>query len=308
MTRIRTAIIPAVALGTRAPLATEDETRALPATEAVPQELLPVRGRPVLDWVLDEAAIAGIEQVILVSSEHKSIEAYLSANRGGPRFPSERQRALLGLTSAEPSRPLRVHFMPQPELSGLSDAVLRGWHAVGGEPVAVLLPSELMLGGAELLASMLEHHDRQARSIVAIAPFSLTEAGVRGWVELSNPGADPAVSVTRCAEKPMSETASSGFAICGRYLLELDVLRALETVKPAQRDDVRFITALNTAARSNDLLGVEVLPRDGRIHIGEWSGLSEAKQRAFDSTGDAEEEPLLQVTNHTGHSRASMVA
>ena len=87
----------------------------------------------------------------------------------------------------QPSRQLEIRFVEQPERFGLGDAVLRAWRVIGDEPVAVLLPDKLMLGGAELLASMLEHYDRQARSMVAIGPVPLSEIGAYGCVELSNP-------------------------------------------------------------------------------------------------------------------------
>ncbi|MCU1493473.1 MAG: UTP--glucose-phosphate uridylyltransferase [Acidimicrobiaceae bacterium] len=300
MTRIRTAIVPAAGLG----------TLMLPATEAVPKALLPVGGRPALDWVLDEAAIAGIERVVVASSERNpAIEAYLSAGvRSGRQYPSERQRAMLGLTSEEPSRPLAIEVVQQPEPLGLGDALLRAWHAIGDEPVAVLLPDELMLGGAELLATMLEHHDRQARSMVAVAQVPLVEIGAYGCVELSNSGTHPTMSVTRCVEKPAPGMAPSDFAICGRYLLGVDILHALETPEPGQRDEVPFMTALDTAARSNDLVSIEVLPRDGRIDIGNWFGWLHANRREFESRHSADKSRPPLLTGHTAHSPASMVA
>ena len=290
MTRIRTAIIPAVGLG----------TRMLTATDAVPKELLPLRGRPALDWLLDEASIAGIEQVVIVATEGQSgIEKYVSlADHTGCQFPSEQQRVLLGLTSEEPSRPLEIHFILQTGMRGLGDAALQAWHAIGNEPVAVLLPHEVMLGGAELLATMLEHHDRQARSVVAIAQV-LVEIGANGCVELSNPGTNPTMTVTRCTEKPRAEMASPESARRGRYLLGIEFRRTRSRPPKLRTATTLFITALDTAARANNLLSVEVLPRDGRIEIGDRSG---QWRRA------ADEERLLQVTGQLADSRVSMVA
>lgn len=267
MTRIRTAVIPAAGLG----------TRMLPATEAVPKELLPVGGRPALDWILDEATVAGIEHIVVVSSESKpSIESYLSAmSSRNHRYPRGRQ--------------LEIRFVHQAAPLGLGDAVLHAWRSIGDEPIAVLLPDEIMLGGGELLASMLAHHDRQARSMVAVAQVPIGEIGAYGCVELSKVDPHAIMSVTRCVEKPDPSMAPSNFAICGRYLLGIDIFSALQASETNQQNEVQFIAALDSSARMNELLGIEVLPRDARMDIGNWRGWFRANQRIFDSSEEVDD-------------------
>jgi len=207
----------------------------------------------------------------------------------------------------QPSRQLEIRFVEQPERFGLGDAVLRAWRVIGDEPVAVLLPDKLMLGGAELLASMLEHYDRQARSMVAIGPVPLPEIGAYGCVELSNPEPHATTLVTRCVEKPDPQVAALGVVTCGRYLLGVDILHALQVNGPEERDDDRFLTALDAAARANGLLGVHVLPRDGWVDVTDWYGWLHAHRREFESGREADESGPPPITSDSAHS-PSMVA
>jgi len=181
-----------------------------------------------------------------------------------------------------------VRFVAQPEPKGLGDAVLRGWGTAEEEPVAVLLPDEVMLGGAELLASMLEHHDRQGRSMVALMQVPFAEMSAYGCARLDGPGPYGTLSVTGFVEKPNPASAPSSFAVCGRYLLNPDVLAALEKINADARGEFQLTAALDLAAQDEAILALEVFPRDGRIDVGNWSGWLRANRATLEGPSDRE--------------------
>jgi UTP--glucose-1-phosphate uridylyltransferase len=249
----------------------------LPATEAVPKELFPIGGRPAIDWILDEAETAGIEEAVIVSSERKpAIEAYVIATR---------HRSLHRCISSElaPCRGLDVRFVIQREPKGLGDAVLRGWGIVPEEPIAVLLPDELMLGGAELLAAMLEHHDREGRSMVALMQVPLADMTAYGCACLEGPGPHGTMAVTGFIEKPGPIAAPSSYAVCGRYLLNPDVFGVLQKIDTDASGELQLTAALDLAAQEEEILALEVFPRDGRVDVGNWTGWLRANRQTLET-------------------------
>jgi UTP--glucose-1-phosphate uridylyltransferase len=270
-----------------------------PATIAVPKELLPVGGRPAIDWALDEAAMAGIEQVVIVSSARKpAIEAYVARTRKGAK-------GIPGEVGSTPSGGLEIRFVTQSEPRGLGDAVQCGWCGAGEQPVAVLLPDELMLGGAALLASMLDHHDRHGVSMVALMPVPRADIGSYGCAELVGPGPDGTIWVSGLVEKPDPDAAPSNSAICGRYVLGTDVLRALQRTEPDPGSELQLTAALALAASSAGMLAVEVLPIHGRADVGGWDGWLSANERTLKRRDQPDDNTVLRPTPPLRHHRSA---
>jgi len=272
---VRTAVLPAAGLG----------TRLLPATRAVPNELFPVGGRPAIEWALSEAAEAGIERVVIVSSPRKSaIEAYLEREvraADGPVGPA---------TEPAGPRPFpRVTVVHQLTPAGLGDAVRVGRAAVGTEPFAVLLPDEILLGGGRLLREMLDGYERTGRSQVSLLSVEPDEISSYGCAELA-PGLrqERHVPVAGCVEKPMPAAAPSNYALSGRYVLGPDALNELDALEPGVRGEVQLTDALDRTARRVGLDRVEVRAEDGRLDVGNWQGWLEANVRLL---GELAEQP-----------------
>jgi UTP--glucose-1-phosphate uridylyltransferase len=262
MSRIRTAIIPAAGLG----------TRMLPATEAVPKELLPVGGHPAIDWPLHEVMAAGIDEVVVVTSNRKpALEHYVTEIFA--------KRADLPCALGK----LQFHFVAQAAPRGLGDAVRCAWQSVGDESVAVLLPDELMLGGASLLVSLLEHHEREDRSMVALMQVAPAEIGSYGCARLNGAGPHGTTLISGFVEKPDVVAAPSNYAVSGRYVLGLEVLRALENTPPDRNGEIQLTEALDAATRDATILGLKLLPGDGRIDVGNWTGWLRANAQTFEA-------------------------
>ncbi len=286
MSPVRTAIIPAAGLG----------TRMAPATQAIPKELLPIGKRPAIDWILDEAVSAGIEEVIIVTSDRKpAISAYLG---DGQRRSSRSQD--------EPSKNLEVRFVTQSAPRGLGDAILCGWRLAGDQPIAVLLPDELMLGDTDLLSTMIDYQHRLDRSVVALMRVPLEEIGSYGCAAISGRGPEGTLEISACLEKPDPCTAMSNFAICGRYLLAADIYSYLAQLRPGADGEVQLTPALNRAAEGNGLFGCEALARHQRIDVGSWSGWLRANQLTLEGTGQVRSNGSHR--NHLGQSAPSLTS
>src|SRR5919109_2169538 len=188
-TRTRIAVIPAGGLG----------TRLLPLTRAVPKELLPVWKRPVLDYAMEEAAAAGIERVVIITAPGKeALQAYFTGRL---------------LTYDCAPNGITLEFVEQREARGLGDAVRCG--APTGEPVAVLLPDELLVG-PNCLAQLLERRRRDGGSVIAVKRVPRAEVNRYGIVDLDG----EAGHVRSVIEKPHPDIAPSDLAVIGRYVLD----------------------------------------------------------------------------------------
>src|SRR5215207_5435858 len=220
--RVRTAVIPAAGLG----------TRFLPATKAVPKELLPIIDVPALQLVIDEAVAAGLDHIVIVNSRTKpSIEAYFQDApevidklvSSGRAEMADRLRSI-GVD-------VRVSFAYQDVPKGLGHAVGCARDAVGDEPFAVMLPDELM-GSGELLAAMCDVCVRTGGSVVGLKRVPREEVSSYGVIEPAGEVEDGVVRVTDLVEKPPVDDAPSDMIIIGRYVLTPDVFDEIAALRP----------------------------------------------------------------------------
>ncbi|MDQ6629901.1 MAG: UTP--glucose-1-phosphate uridylyltransferase GalU [Pseudomonadota bacterium] len=207
---VRHAIFPVAGLG----------TRFLPATKALPKEMLPVVDKPLMQYAVEEAYAAGVREMIFVTGRHKrSIEDHFD-------FTFELEDALEKADKAELLRVVRAVkpddmeciFVRQPKPLGLGHAVLCGRHVVGDHPFAVLLPDDLMIGKPPVLAQMVAQFDALQASIVAVQEVPPAQTRRYGIVAGSAVG-DRLVELTRIVEKPAPEVAPSLLGVAGRYVL-----------------------------------------------------------------------------------------
>lgn len=215
--RVRKAVFPVAGLG----------TRLLPATKAIPKELLTVVDRPLIQYAVDEAREAGIEQLIFVTGRGKSaLVDYFDA-----AFELETTMREKG-KSLDPLEPSRVHFgelvsVRQQQPLGLGHAVWCAREVVGDEPFAVLLPDDLMSGTPGALKQMVEAWEKVGGNMLATEEVPQDRTGSYGVI---TPGkTDGAVTeVLGLVEKPKPEEAPSNLAVIGRYILQPDVMRILD--------------------------------------------------------------------------------
>jgi len=245
--RVRTAVIPAAGLG----------TRFLPATKAVPKELLPIVDVPALQLIIDECVGAGIDHVVIVNSHSKpSIEAYFAdapeilakLDNSGRSDVADRLRRI--------GTDVRISFAYQDVARGLGHAVGCAAEAVGDEPFAVLLPDEIM-GTSELLAAMCRVCEDTGGSVVGLKQIPPDEVSAYGVIVPSGEiSADGVIAITDMVEKPPVAEAPSDLIIIGRYVLTPDVFAAIADLRPGAGGELQLTDALRVQAARSPFHGV----------------------------------------------------
>jgi UTP--glucose-1-phosphate uridylyltransferase len=237
----RKAVLPVAGLG----------TRFLPATKAVPKELLPVVDRPALQYIVEEAARAGLGEVLMVTGRNKSaIEDFFD------RTP-ELEDALEKKGDADRIDAVRastevaqVHFVRQGEARGLGHAVLQAAAFVGDEPFAVLLGDDLIDARDHLLEQMLAVQAEHGGSVVALLDVGRENIDKYGAVAVEPTGrtgdGDEVVAITGLVEKPPVDEAPSSLAIIGRYVLAPEVFEVLRGTEPGRGGEIQLTDALAT--------------------------------------------------------------
>jgi UTP--glucose-1-phosphate uridylyltransferase len=238
---IRKAVLPVAGLG----------TRFLPATKAVPKELLPVVDRPALQYIVEEAARAGLGEVLMVTGRNKAaIEDFFD------RVPEletalEKKGDEERLTAVNASTEIaQVHFVRQGEAKGLGHAVLQAAAFVGDEPFAVLLGDDLIDARDLLLEQMLAVRAEHGGSVIALLDVGRENIDKYGAVAVE-PGehtgaGDEVVRITGLVEKPPVDEAPSSLAIIGRYVLAPEIFEVLRSTAPGRGGEIQLTDALAT--------------------------------------------------------------
>ncbi|WP_460772122.1 UTP--glucose-1-phosphate uridylyltransferase GalU [Microbacterium sp. GXF7504] len=233
------AVIPAAGLG----------TRFLPATKAMPKEMLPVVDKPAIQYVVEEAAKAGIQDVLIILGRNKNN----IANHFDAMPELEQKLREKGdddkLSKVERASELAdVHMVRQGEPKGLGHAVLRAEAHVGDHPFAVLLGDDLIDERDPLLPAMLAEYDKRGAAVIALMEVDPEQIHLYGVAEVEQTDTDGVVKVTGLVEKPRREDAPSNLAIIGRYVLGPDVFPVLERTEPGKGGEIQLTDALQELA------------------------------------------------------------
>jgi len=219
-------------------------TRFLPATKAVPKEMLPVVDKPLLQYAVDEALAAGIEQMIFVTARGKgSLEEYFDvAGELVAELKAKGKAAELAVLDATQLEPGRVAYVRQQEPAGLGHAVWCARLITGDEPFAVLLPDDLVYGPS-CLKQMVEAYNRVGGNVIAVEEVPRDRTGSYGIV---TPGATHGnlTEVVGLVEKPKPEVAPSTLAVIGRYILQPEVMTILSEGKRGAGGEIQLTDAM----------------------------------------------------------------
>ncbi|MEU3550777.1 UTP--glucose-1-phosphate uridylyltransferase GalU [Streptomyces longwoodensis] len=244
---VRKAVVPAAGLG----------TRFLPATKATPKEMLPVVDKPAIQYVVEEAAAAGLDDILMVTGRHKrAIEDHFDH-----AFELEQALAAKGDTVRldavrDPARLADIHHIRQGDPLGLGHAVLCARHHVGEQPFAVLLGDDLIDPRETLLSRMLEVRGRYGGSVVALMEVPPEQVHLYGCAAVEPSGEDGIVRVTGLVEKPARAQAPSRYAVIGRYVLDPAVFDVLERTPPGRGGEIQLTDALGELAAAGTVHGV----------------------------------------------------
>ncbi|WCT73753.1 UTP--glucose-1-phosphate uridylyltransferase GalU [Sphingomonas naphthae] len=221
-------------------------TRFLPATKAVPKELLPVVDQPLIQYAIDEALAAGIEQMIFVTGRGKhAIEDYFdSAFEIEADLLAKNKQEIIEKLAPTRLAPGQAAFVRQQIMSGLGHAVWCARHLTGDEPFAVLLPDELLWNPASpCLTQMMETYHDKGGSVIAVVEVPQEHTKRYGIVD---PGAieGPTIEIKGFVEKPDPSVAPSRMAAVGRYILDPKVMRLLETQEKGAGGEIQLTDSL----------------------------------------------------------------
>ncbi len=243
---VRTLVIPAAGLG----------TRFLPATAAVPKELLPIGDTPAIQYVIDEAVAVGVDHVVVVSSSSKpAIERYLTPDAALIATLRDRGRDDMADRLAAIGRDWRVSIVHQDQPLGLGHAVGCARPVVTGDAVVVSLPDEIM-GGPSLLARMRDVCVATGGSVVGLLEVVPEEVSAYGVVDPAGPVVDAVVPVRDLVEKPAVEDAPSSLILIGRYVLTVDVFDEIAALRPGSAGELQLTDALRAQASRSPFHGV----------------------------------------------------
>lgn len=233
---VRKAVLPVAGLG----------TRFLPATKVIPKEMIPVIDRPVVQYAVEEARAAGIEEFIFVSAEGKeSIQQHFSAQPWLEKnLEAKGKTAELALVRGCTLPPAKIHTVIQGDPLGLGHAVWCAWKLVGDEPFAVILPDDMVLSDKPCLGQLIEAHAKVGGHVVAVEDVARDQTNRYGILDvLSEDGR--IAKAKGLVEKPKPEEAPSTLAIIGRYILDPAVFRELDKKTKGAGNEIQLTDALN---------------------------------------------------------------
>ncbi|MGC1208235.1 MAG: UTP--glucose-1-phosphate uridylyltransferase [Ornithinimicrobium sp.] len=238
---VRKAVIPVAGLG----------TRFLPATKAVPKELLPVVDTPAIEYIVTEAARAGVTDVVMVTGRGKgAIEDHFDRHFELETV-LERKGDTMRAARVAKSSDYEVHFVRQGQPRGLGHAVLCAKSHVGNEPFVVLLGDDMIDERDHLLEQMIAVQQERGGSVVALMEVPPEHSDRYGCAELAPGEADSGsdvVTVTGLVEKPDPAEAPSNLAVIGRYVLHPRIFEALESTQPGRGGEIQLTDAMLTLA------------------------------------------------------------
>jgi UTP--glucose-1-phosphate uridylyltransferase len=247
--RARKAVIPAAGLG----------TRFLPATKAQPKEMLPIVDKPAIQYVVEEAVMAGLDDILLVTGRGKrALEDHFDDAVELERQLADSGKQDLLATVRAVSRLAAIHYIRQGQPLGLGHAVGCARHHVGGEPFAVLLGDDLIGADERLLSAMTDLCAESGRSVVAVMEFGPEELDKYGVIAGEpDPDRPDVYHVTDMVEKPGRSDAPSNLCIIGRYVLTPDIFDHIEATRPGRGGEIQLTDAMKAQARDEPIRAVK---------------------------------------------------
>ncbi|MDR0454008.1 MAG: UTP--glucose-1-phosphate uridylyltransferase GalU [Deferribacteraceae bacterium] len=262
--KIRKAVFPVAGYG----------TRMLPATKAIPKEMITLIDKPLIQYSVEEAIDSGIEQIIFITGRaKKSMEDHFDMNVELNKILLESGRTKLYEDMKRISEMADIIYVRQKEQLGLGHAILCAKDILKGEPFAVILPDDIILSKEPVISQLIRQYERVNGNIISLMPIKAEHARRYGIVSIDTRVDERMYKLADMVEKP-KDTPLSEFAIIGRYILTPDILNILETTQPETGNEIQLTDALRTLAKNGHVFGYEF---DGmRFDCGEKIGLLEA--------------------------------
>ena len=246
--KVKKAVIPVAGLG----------TRFLPATKAIPKEMLTIVDRPTIQYIVEEVVASGVEQIIFVTSEGKSaIENHFDYNFHLDSVLREKKKVVLGEELNMISNLIDIVSVRQKKPLGLGHAIWTARHVVGDEPFMVLLGDDLVLSEVPCAKQMLQLYEDVGESIIAVQRVPLEQTPQYGIVEGEQNNRERTFKISRMVEKPPPGTTDSDMAIIGRYILMPDIFDILDKTTPGHGGEIQLTDALLALSKKRPMFAYE---------------------------------------------------
>ena len=263
--KVRKAIIPAAGLG----------TRLLPNTKSIPKEMLPLVDKPVLQYIVEEAVAAGVEEILIITNRGKSpIEDYFD-------YAPDLEARLLSDGKEKEARTVRevadmadVYFLRQKETKGLGHAIWRAKSFVGDEPFGILLGDDIMLSETPVLKQLVDAAEANHCSAIAIREFPDEELCKYSSVKLEEKLSDRVYRIGDMNEKPTMDERLSNYAIMGRYVLTPAIFDILANTAPGRNNEIQLTDGMKQLCHVEPMCAVDFEGR--RYDTGNLKGYLES--------------------------------
>lgn len=258
--KVKKAVIPAAGFG----------TRFLPATKAIPKEMLPIVDKPTLQYIVEEAIASGIEDLLIITSRGKDaiVNHFDKAYELESVLERDGKSEMLNIVR-EVSDKINVHFIRQQEQKGLGHAVLCAKSFVGDEPFAVMLGDDVVVADKPCLKQLIEQFEKYNATVLGVQKVGMENISKYGAVDCDNV-AERMYKVNAMVEKPKKEDAPSDVAVLGRYVITPAIFECLEKTAPGAGGEIQLTDALAMLSESEGMYAYDFVGK--RYDIGNKQG------------------------------------
>lgn len=262
--KIRKAVIPAAGLG----------TRFLPATKAMPKEMLPIVDKPTIQYIVEEAIAAGIQSILIITGRSKrAIEDHFDRNIELEIDLKEKGKNDLLKIVEDISNMVNVTYIRQKTMAGLGDAVYCAKDFIGNEPFAVLLGDDIMVSKEPAIKQLMDVYENTGKSVVGVMEVAKKDVNKYGIVDVSA-DQNGVFELRDLVEKPETNVAPSNLAIMGRYVLTADVFDMIKQTKPGVKGEIQLTDALRSLREKQGMYAVNLQGK--RYDVGDKLGFLKA--------------------------------
>ena len=241
---IKKAVLPVAGFG----------TRFLPASKAIPKEMLPIIDKPLVQYAVEEAINIGVEEIIFITSPEKlSIKKHFDTNHQfESRLKNSKKLDMIDRLNPEIFKEIKFHYLLQEEQNGLGHAVLQAEKVVGKDPFAVLLPDDLFFSEKSCLSQLLDVYKRTESSVIAVNKVEKENIHKYGVIK---PGKikESFIKIEDIVEKPSYEEAPSDIAVCGRYIFNASIFKFLKSTNFDKSGEIQLTDAIQKLLQEEEV-------------------------------------------------------
>ena len=244
---IKKAVLPVAGLG----------TRFLPASKAIPKEMLPIIDKPLVQYAVEEAVNVGINEIVFITSPEKfSIKNHFKKNKEiETKLIKSGKNDLAMAINPEIFSKVSFYYVNQKKQNGLGDAILHAESIIGNSPFAILLPDDLFISKKSCLQQLIDAYALNKSSAIAVNVIDKNNIHKYGVIKPKERTSE-IIKIEDIIEKPNAIDAPSDLAVCGRYILNSSIFKHLKSVKPDKSDEIQLTDAIKSMLIEEEVYGV----------------------------------------------------